>query len=388
MKQRESQEIIRFFMEGLTAYIEAHCIQDLDVRSIARLFGIKESRLYYLFRKFSDMGPAGYQQTCRLKQAAALLTLMMLTVILSGCGKQSPGNTPAVTQEDRSSSSSDLRSRNTQITDTKTYIDLAGRTVDIPVQPERIVAVNMAGELIALGITPVAVSDGWLQYLDNEQKKNIESIGAVGSLNLEKIVELDPDLIITPQKVTADETLAALEKIAPTVVGPLFGDALNNLRMMGDVVGRSYEAEAWLEEFEFNLKAINETLASVVNNGETAMVIQFTQKNMYTYPVSTFPVVYEYLGLSVPSKDISELTKSMQLSLEVLPEYDPDYIFVTKVTDEDDGYIQAIFENSVWKQLRAIQNGHVYVLGSRLSSGDVLSVKWSLEEIQRLMAAE
>ena len=79
-----------------------------------------------------------------MKKAASLLTLMMLTVILSGCGRQSPGNTPDEPQEDRSSSSSDSISRNTQITDTKTYIDLAGRTVDIPVQPERIVAVNMA----------------------------------------------------------------------------------------------------------------------------------------------------------------------------------------------------------------------------------------------------
>lgn len=322
------------------------------------------------------------------KVASALLSFMVVSAMLSGCGEQYPNNSPSVTQKSESSPSSDSTSRNTQIADTKVYTDLAGRIVEIPVQPERIVAVNMAGELIALGITPVGVSDGWLKYLDDEQKRNIESIGAVGSLNLEKIVELDPDLIITPQKVTDGETLAALEKIAPTVVGPFFGDALSNLKMMGEVVGRPDEAKAWLEKFETNLKSINESLASFVNNGETAMVIQVTQKNMYTYPTSTFPVVYQYLGLSVPSENIAELTKAMQLSLEVLPEYDPDYIFVTKVTDEDDGYIQAIFENSVWKQLSAVRNGHVYVLGSRLSSGDVLSVKWSLEEIQRLMAAE
>lgn len=64
----------------ISAYIEEHCIQDLDALSIARHFGIKESRLYYLFRKFSDTGPAGYQQTCRLKQAAALLKTGGITV--------------------------------------------------------------------------------------------------------------------------------------------------------------------------------------------------------------------------------------------------------------------------------------------------------------------
>lgn len=299
-----------------------------------------------------------------------LVSLIMITSILAGC------------------SSSGSESKSTKEPDTKEYTDLAGRTVEIPAEPKRIVAVNMVGELIALGIQPVGAADGWLQYVDDEQKEEIESIGGVGSLNLEKILELNPDLIITPQKVTDDETLAALEKIAPTVVGPFFGDALENLKTMGELTGRTDEAQAWLEKFQNNLDEIKGSLGSVVEEGETAMVIQFSQKNMYTYPSTTFPAVYQHIGLSVPSEDISNLTKAMQLSLEILPEYDPDYIFVTKQTDEDDGFIQETFENSVWKQLSAVKNGHVYVLGSRLSSGDVLSIEWSLDEISRLMTTK
>lgn len=304
------------------------------------------------------------------KNIALLVSLILFTGILAGCG----------TQETKSTAP-----QNTEAADTKTYTDLAGRTVEIPVQPQRIVAVNMVGELVALGIKPLAAADGWLQYLDEDQKEGIESIGAVGSLNLEKIIGLNPDLIITPEKVTDEDALAALEKIAPTIVGPFFGDAMENLTMMGEVTGRQEEATAWKNEFESSLDTIKESLNGVVKEEETAMVIQFSQKNMYTYPSSTFPAVYQYLGLTVPSEDISNLTQAMQLSLEVLPEYDPDYIFVTKQTEEDDAFIQQTFENSVWKQLSAVQNGHVYVLGSRLSSGDVLSIEWSLDEIQRLM---
>lgn len=319
------------------------------------------------------------------KTIALLLTFTLALGMLSGCGKE---NT------DKADSS---EAKNTDSGDTRSYTDLAGRTVEIPVDPQRIVSVNMAAELIALGIKPVGAADGWLQYMDEEQKQGIESIGAgaAGTLNFEKIAELNPDLIITPniERVTSPEVLASLEKIAPTIVGPWYGDALENLNMMGDITGRSKEAQDWENDFEDHLAEVKASLKDVVKDGETAMVIQFYQKSMYTYPSSTFPVIYEYLGLSVPSKDISDLQtdasqQSFQLSLEILPQYDPDYIFITKLSDVDEAFITETYDNSVWKQLSAVKNGKVYELGSRLSAGDVLSLEWSLDEIQQLLTAD
>lgn len=57
----------------IASYIKDHCTQDLDMLSVARHFGIKENRLHYVFRKYSDVGPAGYLNTCRMCQAAELL---------------------------------------------------------------------------------------------------------------------------------------------------------------------------------------------------------------------------------------------------------------------------------------------------------------------------
>lgn len=316
------------------------------------------------------------------KMIALLLSLMMFGSLLAGCGGQ---DVPA----------SDLQ--NDEKANTRTYVDETGRAVEVPAYPERIVTVNMVGELVALGIKPVGAADGWLQYLDENQKEGIESIGAgpVGSLNLEKIAELNPDLIITPniERVTSPEVLESLEKIAPTVVGPWYGDALENLRIMGELTGRTQEAQEWRSSFQAHLEEVKEALSNTVEKGETAMVIQFYQKTMYTYPASTFPVIYEYLGLGVPSEAIANLQtdasqQSFQLSLEVLPEYDPDYIFITKLSDVDEAFISETLDNSVWKQLSAVKKGQVYELGSRLSAGDVLSLVWSLDEIERMMAAE
>lgn len=326
------------------------------------------------------------------KMIALQLSLVILTSILAGCGKQAATGTPSASQD---TSSSEVQ--NAEKPDTRMYTDETGRTVEIPVYPERIVTVNMVAELVALGITPVGGADGWLQYMDDDQKKGIESIGAgaAGTLNLEKIAELDPDLIITPniERVTSPEVLASLEKIAPTVVGPWYGNALENLQIMGELTGRTQEAQDWQDKFKIHLDEVKESLSGMVQAGETAMVIQFYQKSMYTYPSSTFPVIYEYLDLDVPSGAISNLQtdasqQTFQLSLEILPEYDPDYIFITKLSDADEAFIAETTNNSVWKQLSAVKNGRVYELGSRLSAGDVLSLVWSIDEIQRLMTEE
>lgn len=324
------------------------------------------------------------------KSIALWLSLVMLTGALTGCAEQvgPASSTPKTVSH---------APQETEKATTRMYTDETGRTVEIPAYPQKIVTVNMAGELVALGIPPVGAADGWLQYMDDDQKAGIESIGGgpVGTLNLEKIAALEPDLIITPniERVTSPEVLASLEKIAPTVVGPWYGDALKNLKTMGELTGREQEAQDWIDKFNARLDEVKSSLSSVTLKGDTALVIQFYQKTMYTYPPSTFPAIYEYLGLNVASESISNLPtdsaqQTFQLSLEILPEYDPDYIFVTKLSDVDESFIAEIFNNSVWKQLSAVKNGRVYEMESRLSAGDVLSLEWSIDEIEHLMTAQ
>lgn len=320
---------------------------------------------------------------------SVLLSIIMLSSLcLAGCGAQTPNSTS--TPESTTSAIASAGESSTpedSAAETKTYVDFAGRTVEIPVHAERIVAVNMIGELLALGVTPVGASDSWLQYIDEELQVGIEPLGALASLNLEKIVELNPDLIITPQGKTSDETLAALEKIAPTVVGPAFGDAIENLQTVAEITDRTEEAKLWMEAFNAQLEEAETTLATAIDENASAMVIQFHQGDMYVYPTSTFPVVYNYLGFVTPSDELDTLDSAMALSLEALSQYDPDYIFVTKTSDEEDASIQEAFDGSIWQQLSAAQNDHVYIIGSRLSSGDVLSIEWSLGEIQSLLTA-
>jgi iron complex transport system substrate-binding protein len=312
-----------------------------------------------------------------------LLSIAMLTGLLAGCagtpaensGTSAPETTPAMSDTGTQEPSGEET--------TRLYTDKAGREVEIPVNPQRIVTINMTAEAIALGVTPVGAADNWLANMSDSEKEGIDSVGSVASLNFEKILELEPDIIITPERVTDEAIWDTLSKIAPTVVGPFFGDAFENLRTVGDLIGKSEEAEAWISAYEVKAAATRDKLANVIEEEKTALVVQLSsQKATYIYPASTWPTVYSVLELVLPDvSELKELTAGADLSLEKLAEYDPDYIFVTG--NADDQYKEEILGSSVWNNLSATKDNRVYIIGNRISGGDVLALDWALDEVVR-----
>lgn len=309
-----------------------------------------------------------------------ILSAVLIAGMLSGCSGTSAGNN-GVSTPDVSNTGEDSVS-------TRIYTDKADRQVEIPAKPKRIVTISSTPEAVALGIKPVGAADNWSSSLDASQKEGIESIGAVNGLNLEKILELEPELIITPERVTDEETWESLSKIAPTVVGPFFGDAIENLRTIGDLLGRSEEAEAWISQYESKAAATKEKLSDVIEEGKTALVIQLessAKSGAYIYPASTWPLVYDVLSLQLPDvAELKEQTSGAELSLEKLAEYDPDYIFLTSIDEEGMSQrIQQFTDNSLWQVLSAAKNKRIYTMGSRLSSGDALTLEWALDDVVR-----
>lgn len=309
-----------------------------------------------------------------------ILSAVLIAGMLSGCSGTSAGN--------KGKNTADVSNTGEGSASTRIYTDKAGRQVEIPANPKRIVTISSTPEAVALGIKPVGAADNWSSSLDASQKEGIESIGAVNGLNLEKILELEPELIITPERVTDEETWESLSKIAPTVVGPFFGDATENLRTIGDLLGRSEEAEAWISQYESKAAATKEKLSDVIEEGKTALVIQLessAKSGAYIYPASTWPLVYDVLSLQLPDvAELKEQTSGAELSLEKLAEYDPDYIFLTGIDDEGMSQrIQEFTDNSLWQLLSAAKNNRIYIMGSRLSSGDALTLEWALEDVVR-----
>ncbi|WKL00997.1 hypothetical protein Q0F98_29500 [Paenibacillus amylolyticus] len=90
----------------------------------------------------------------------------------------------------------------------------------IPANPQRVASDQYMGYLLKLGIVPVGVrtfmlNEGWIEKsgIAADVIAGIEDLGGEFPMNLEKLVSLEPDLIIG----SIDKNIEDYEKIATTV---------------------------------------------------------------------------------------------------------------------------------------------------------------------------
>lgn len=151
----------------------------------------------------------------RTKPWRLAVICMFVLLLLAGCGKNSNagnGNEAAGSSPAPSSQAADRGA------DTTVYKDALDREVTIPARPQRIVTTQYLPELLAVGVKPIGVVShlltGFVSVKD--EIDGIEDIGPANNINLEKTLELKPDLIIAAD--WDKDQLDKLQAIAPTVV--------------------------------------------------------------------------------------------------------------------------------------------------------------------------
>ncbi|SEM54058.1 iron complex transport system substrate-binding protein [Paenibacillus sp. cl141a] len=294
-----------------------------------------------------------------------------LVIVLGACGDSGQQSEKVVDQAGQ------------QTEATRKFETVMGE-IEIPKEPKRIVATQYLGHLLTLGVKPVGAGTASLnQYFLQDLTDGIEDIGD-DQAALEKIVSLDPDLIIRP----SDKNYEQFAKIAPTIVIPWGAkDLYAELREFGDFLGKSEEAEEVIRHYEEKLAEARIKLNSVVKEGETVGVYEIWAKNFWVvgerFGRGTRNL-YSGLGYQPPEAVKGQVVNGgagLDISLESLPDMAADYMFVT-VYDADGGGERAneILESALWKSLPAYKNNRIFTLDiNQLSAGDLISLEKQLE---------
>lgn len=331
-----------------------------------------------------------------MKQARSVITLISLIVLmgtlLMACSTSDQPSATGTAAPDKGTASPETNETNTNTASaqTRSYTDYMGHTSEIPVNPKHIVFFGETyGDLLALGVQAVGASKDMYEHQAYEsQVQGVEDVGF--PINLEKTLSLKPDLIL--YSVTDEKDFEALSKIAPTVIFDTFAPLKKRMTELGDILGKTKEAEAWLAQYKSKEEAMwAELKKDVIKPGETASVLTYYPGNRLFVMAKTglSQVLYEENGFQpTPSiqKVLDEDKGFEEISLERLKDFAADRIFILDpVADEAKKSTEELMQNPIWKSLPAVKNGHVYSMDIQKTSADASTREWLLQALPDLL---
>lgn len=296
-----------------------------------------------------------------MKKLLAPLFLLLI-LIVSACGNDN------IKTEDNGSKDKESK--------TITYQSETG-PVKVPAHPKRVVVLSgYTGDVLDLGVNVVGV-DTWSKN-NPTFKKQLKDVEEVSEDNLEKIIELNPDLIIALSTV---KNVDKLKEIAPTVTytwGKV--DYLTQHVEIGKLLNKEKEAKAWTEDFKKRAETIGNDIRAKIGEKSTVSVIEAYGKDLYVYGnnwARGTEILYQTMKLNMPEKVKKDALKAgyYTLSSEVLPEYAGDYVILSKYSDSNTS-----FQNTdTYKNIPAVKNGHVFEMqGEGASFTDPITLEKQL----------
>ncbi|WP_128103027.1 ABC transporter substrate-binding protein [Paenibacillus sp. DCT19] len=342
----------------------------IAARKLRRYIDNKDDNHY----QYSEKGDL---QMYRSKLPIGIALLLCLTLLVSACSRPATTNGGAGSAAPTVSNTTNTAAGTaTGSPELITYSAINGE-VQIPKNPQRIVMVAGAftGHLLALGLKPVGAGDESFNNYTEGKLDNVVNIG--NDVPYEQIMELQPDLIIVWND---PETIEKLSKIAPTVAVEYGKPLREQLMDFGQMTGREEQAKAWIAEWDAKINEYKPLVKQVVGDSTVSIFDSGSAKEFYAY--GSFgrggDIIYGEFDLKAPpiiQKEAIDSGKGWaKLSLELLPQYAGDYIFISGWTGDEKA--SSIFEGNIWDNLPAVQNNHVYVEDSR---GFVFSDPISLE---------
>lgn len=300
------------------------------------------------------------------------LPIILLCVLLvSACGNQ-PSQSGAGENANKTANQTENSSK-----DTITYQSEDG-PIEVPANPQRVIVLSSyTGDVLALGVNLVGV-DSWSKMNPNFKDK-LENATEVSDENLEKIIEVNPDLIIG---LSNTKNLDKLKEIAPTVTytyGKL--DYLTQILEIGKLLNKEKEAESWVNDFKQRAEKAGDEIRAKIGEDATVSVFENFDKQIYVFGdnwARGTEILYQAMKLKMPEKVKEAALKDgyYALSLEVLPEYAGDYIILSKNSETDNSFL----DTDTYKNIPAVKNNRVFVADAQnFYFNDALTLDYQLD---------
>jgi iron complex transport system substrate-binding protein len=232
--------------------------------------------------------------------------------------------------------------------------------------PQRVVVLdtNELDSVLALDIKPVgsveaAAGGGFPAYLA-KLAAGVEVVGTIAEPNLEAILALKPDLILS-SKPRHENIYPQLSAIAPTVFTETLARAIwkEQLQIHAQALNRENELALRLVEYESRIELIRSVIP--VQDIKVS-IVRFTPTESRIMPRGSFVgSVINEIGFARPEPQANDEFKIV-VSQEQINLMDGDVMFLAVFGTDDKTQVTAFTESPLWQTLKVVQNDRVYTV--------------------------
>ena len=270
-----------------------------------------------------------------------------------------------------------------------TITDDLGRMVTIDRLPQRIVShvPSITETLFALGLGEkvVGVSD----YCDYPKEAKLKpSVGNYYNPSIEKIVELEPDLVLTDGY--SEGLIEQLEDLGITsfVINPEDIDhILRDIELLGEISGTRERAEELLEDMQ---KRISRVLNRVKDAHRVKVFYVFDATELNNPWTAGPGSIVDSLISMAGGENISAKAQGswVQFNIEALVDSDPEIIIIDAHHGTAVITPAELEEHPIWQKISATKEGRIFVVDGDLVNRNGYRIVQGLEEMARIIHPE
>jgi iron complex transport system substrate-binding protein len=268
--------------------------------------------------------------------------------------------------------------------------DGLGRSVTINSEPQSIISLAASNTeiLYALGLGDrvIAVSEYCNYPLEVQNKIKI---GGFSTVNIEKVVSLEPDLVLATGGVQ-EAVVGELERLGLTVIAldaRNIEDVLENIRLVGKAAGQLEVARELRDNLEQRIKAVTDKTRDLPQSQRPRVFYEIQYEPLMTAGPGTFidDLVHLAGGVNIASDSAA---KYPVYNLETLIERNPEVIIISFWHGSIAASVEGAKERKRWQNVDAVKNNRVYGSNADLVSRPGPRIVDALEEMARFIHPE
>ena len=251
------------------------------------------------------------------------------------------------------------------IAEEKVFFDAIGREVRIPTFPRRIVSLapSITEILYYLGLEQRVVGVTLFSYYPPDAKSK-PKVGSYRDVNVEKVLELAPDLVIATADGNEPHVVALLEeaRVPVYVVNPRnINDVIKTIRKLGELCGVKERASNLCKRLEGRLKAVK---TKVYGRKKPLVFLQINLRPIISVNKNTFhhDVIHTAGGINMTAELHSTYPR---ISIEEVLKRKPEVILISCMA-RGGMFKRAQEEWMKWKNIPAVRDNRVHLVNSDL----------------------